>query len=93
MTKEKLLQSFESACVKSEYEVIGIVFHKNGCCCDEPILITTNPIPVSDNRPDGLNYSCQCACGRWVTSGNSTPSEALAEYEDMTRRKESKIKA
>ena len=66
--------------ISSVFSVIGIVNDLNGCCTDRPILITGNKI---DNR---INYSCQCACGMWCTSGHMTASEALKEYEEMTNR-------
>lgn len=61
---------------------MGVVWGSNGCCQDQPIIITVNV--CSDNT---LNYSCQCGCGGWCTNGHRSEAEALREYEDMTERK------
>lgn len=87
MTREKIIKDLKAAHVRSYYEIVGIVYHANGCCPDKPIIITANETNVSEYHPDGVNYSCQCACDCWCTNGHGTPSEALAEYEDMTKRK------
>ena len=61
------------------YHVEKILFMKNGCCEDLPVILTTN------KRTDGtINYSCQCACNCWCTNGHDTPAEAVCEYERMT---------
>ncbi len=67
----------------AHYTVIGIVNMRNGCCNDQPILLTSNRC---DQWKDGINYSCQCGCGGWCTNGHSTASAALMEYERMTER-------
>ena len=63
------------------YIMVGSVRIKNGCCKNKPVMITVNPL-----RAGRLNYSCQCACGGWCTSGHSTASKALEEYEEMSNR-------
>ena len=59
--------------------VIGIVYMKNGCCKDQPVLITANRHPEV-----GINYSCQCGCGMWCTTGHPTPVGALKDYQTMS---------
>lgn len=81
---EKTLRAEIPVDVSSPYKVMGIVYDPNGCCKDRPILITTNRM---HNRNNKINYSCQCACGMWCTSGHPNASEALHEYEQMTKRK------
>lgn len=67
------------AFVQKPFQPIGAVYITNGCCRNRPVLITAN------KRTNGtLNYSCQCACGGWVTTGCDTASEALQHYERMT---------
>lgn len=68
------------ATISKGFYPIGFVRDYNGCCSDRPILITANKAEYR------LNYSCQCACGMWCTNGHKTASEALKEYEEMTRR-------
>ena len=68
--------------VQSRYLVIGIVNNiKNGCCKDQPILITATYNPAI-----GRVYSCQCGCGCWCTTGHPTPSGALKDYQTMSNR-------
>lgn len=67
--------------VSDHFAIIGIVNDSNGCCKDRPILITGN------KYHERINYSCQCACGMWCTSGHTSASAALLEYENMTIRK------
>lgn len=67
--------------VSQQYTIIGAMRIKNGCCKNKPVIITVNPL-----RAGRLNYSCQCACGGWCTSGHSTVSKALEEYEEMSNR-------
>ena len=69
--------------VSSSYNVIGIIHMKNGCCKDQSVLLTANNCSHWKN---GINYSCQCACGGWCTNGHSSASEALKEYEKMSLR-------
>ena len=70
------------------YAIMGVIYAHNGCCKDKPYLLTGNKIAVSKTRPEGINYSCQCACGMWCTNGHGTPGGAIDEYEEMTRRYE-----
>lgn len=65
------------------YTVIGIVYMKNGCCNDQPVLLTANRCT---HWKEGINYSCQCGCGGWCTNGHDSASGALQEYEGMTSR-------
>lgn len=78
---DKVLRIEIPISVSQQYSVLGVVNDFNGCCPDRPILITGNKLR------DHINYSCQCACGMWCTNGHITASEALQEYEEMTRRK------
>ena len=62
----------------------------NGCCDKQFFILTANK---SDGWRSGINYSCQCACGGWCTSGHETEQEAVEEYRKMCndyqkRRKE-----
>jgi len=67
------------ALVQAPFQPIGAAYIENGCCRNRPVLITAN------KRTNGtLNYSCQCACGLWCTTGCDTASEALQHYERMT---------
>lgn len=67
------------------YKVHRIVYdHLNGCCRSLPILVTTNT--VLEGEKLRLNYSAQCACGGWCTTGMWTAQGALDEYDRMTRR-------
>lgn len=76
---DKVIRIEIPATVSDSFHVIGVVNDFNGCCQDRPILITGNKV---DNH---INYSCQCACGMWCTSGHRTASEAFKEYERMTK--------
>lgn len=70
------------------YRVERVVYgHKNGCCAKLPILITVNEVPARNGESARLNYSAQCACGGWCTSGQRTPQAALDQYDRMTYRK------
>lgn len=77
---DKVLRLEIPSSVSQKYSVLGVVNDFNGCCQDRPILITGNKVH------NHINYSCQCACGMWCTNGHRTASEALKEYEEMTRR-------
>ena len=35
-------------------------------------------------RMGGINYSCQCGCGAWCTTGHPTPVGALKDYQTMS---------
>ena len=74
------------------YRVEGVVYgHKNGCCKRLPILITANVVPPYNGEPARHNYSGQCACGGWCTSGQRTAQEALDQYDRMTYRQMHKL--
>ena len=65
--------------------------HWNGCCKDKPILITSHLVPTWDGErwrsgPFKLRFNATCACGKWCTSGQLTPEEALDQYDRMTDR-------
>lgn len=72
--------------VADYYTILGAIYAHNGCCENKPYLLTGNRCETSGQRPEGINYSCQCACGMWCTNGHGTPEEAIAEYENMSRR-------
>jgi len=61
------------------FTVVGIVHMENGCCKDQPVLITANILPNNET-----NYSCQCGCGMWCTTGHPTPVGALRDYQTMS---------
>lgn len=64
--------------VGRHYKLKEIVFMYNGCCPDLPVFLTTN------KRPDGkTNYSCQCACNGWCTTGCTTAEDAIDRYWKM----------
>ena len=66
--------------VPSDCSLIGVANIDNGCCESEPVLITAK------RWPDGsVYYSCQCACGGWVTTGYLSRSKAINEYKRMNR--------
>lgn len=67
------------ALVQKPFEPIGAVYIKNGCCKNRPVLITANR--TTSGR---LNFSCQCACGLWCTSGARSASGALQQWERMS---------
>ena len=79
-TMEELKEIYgERVTVPAPYHAEKIIYMKNGCCADLPVILTTN------KRDDGsLNYSCQCACNGWCTTGCDTEAEALCHYERMT---------
>ena len=65
--------------VPAPYHALGVIYAANGCCPDKPVVLTVN------QTYNGLfNFSCQCACGGWCTSGKPTPHGAIAEYGRMT---------
>lgn len=53
----------------------------NGCCEGRPVIITSNLTP--DGR---TNYSAQCACGGWCTTGKDTAEGAAREWMRMNGR-------
>ena len=69
--------------VSRSFVVTGLSDEENGCCEDQPILITASVATLKNNEPI---YSCQCACGMWCTTGHTTDWEALKDYEEMTKR-------
>lgn len=71
--------SLNKARVSDHYVVSGIVYMMNGCCKDKPVLVTVNRMPDGE-----LNYSCQCSCGAWCTTGHPTPVGALRDYQTMS---------
>lgn len=71
--------SLRDAQVKDSLVVTGIVYMANGCCKDKPVLVTVNRMPNGE-----LNYSCQCSCGAWCTTGHPTSVGALRDYQTMT---------
>ena len=78
---ERLIQEYGSRIsVRSEYQVKRVIWMKNGCCPDLPVLLTANWIK-EDSR---WNYSCQCACDGWCTTGCKTPEEAIDHYRMMS---------
>lgn len=73
--------------VNQHFTVLArIKIAENGCCSDRDFLLTVNPIKPSAERPDGRNYSCQCSCGSWCTTGCRTAGEAINEYLAMCER-------
>ena len=67
--------------VKKPYKVTKVISMKNGCCEDLPVFLTANYIK-NENR---WNYSCQCACDGWCTTGCNTPEEAIDHYRRMSK--------
>lgn len=65
--------------VPGRFLVTGIVNMRNGCCDNQPVLIT-----ASYNAKTGIVYSCQCGCGAWCTTGHPTPVGALKDYQTMS---------
>ena len=57
------------------YLPIGLVYMKNGCCEDRPVVIT---------RSAAGAISAQCACGGWCTNGHRTATAAILEYRHMS---------
>lgn len=60
------------------YKLREIVFMPNGCCPDLPVFLTTN-----NTREGKTNYSCQCACNGWCTTGCTTAEDAIDRYWKM----------
>lgn len=69
---------YDDSKVEKCYTVVGIVAMNNGCCKDQPVLITANDFNGN------TNYSCQCGCGMWCTTGHPTPVGALRDYQTMS---------
>lgn len=70
--------TFNSDNVSPVYHVMGIVYMHNGCCKNKPVLITEN------HYKQGINYSCQCSCGTWCTTGHPTVAGAVKDYQTMS---------
>lgn len=70
--------TYDTDNVSPAYTVVGLAYMKNGCCKDKPVLITKNSIR------GGENYSCQCSCGIWCTTGHPTIAGAVKDYQTMS---------
>lgn len=70
--------TYDSDCVSRSDTVVGLIYMKNGCCKDKPVLVTKNSIRGYEN------YSCQCACGIWSTTGHPTIAGAVKNYQTMS---------
>lgn len=68
------------------YKPLEIHFiDKNGCCEKNYFVVTAN------RRLNGdINYSCQCGCGGWCTSGHNNKENAINEYKSMCSRRTKK---
>lgn len=76
---EDLYSIDPEAIVSGPFVPIGYAHSTNGCCEGRRVIITRN------ERLDGsMNYSAQCACGGWCTTGCDTPEEALRHYIRMS---------
>ena len=63
------------------YKVEQVLHTVNGCCPGRPVIITSN------GTLDGhTNYSAQCACGGWCTTGRTTAKGAADEWQKMCGR-------
>lgn len=62
--------------------ILTNLFMENGCCPGRPVVVTGNRVTFSRS----VNYSAQCACGLWCTTGCSTPEAAVSEYKRMTAK-------
>ena len=74
---EHVYQTEVSAYVLDRNTVLGFLFVKNGCCPDRPVLL------VGTETVSGMYYSCQCACGEFITGMFKEPADAVAAYENM----------
>ena len=63
------------------YHIERILYMQNECCRDLPVLLTYNRLPNGKK-----NYSCQCACNGWCTTGTDDPHEAISFYREMNAR-------
>lgn len=70
--------TYDADKVSPAYTTIGLVYMPNGCCKDQPVLITKNYMRGGDN------YSCQCGCGIWCTTGHPTVAGAIKDYQTMS---------
>ena len=67
--------------ISPPYHPLKLLRIKNGCCPGRPAVLTVNA--KADGSP---NYSVQCACNLWCTTGCDTPEEAEDYYRGMTAR-------
>ena len=65
------------------YKPVAFYPIRNNGCCDKTFFILT-----SNETNHGTNYSCQCGCGGWCTTGCKTEAEAVREYRKMCDRYE-----
>ena len=70
--------TYDTDRVSPSFTTVGLVYMPNGCCKDQPVLITKNYMRGGDN------YSCQCACGIWCTTGHPTVAGAIKDYQTMS---------
>jgi hypothetical protein len=64
------------------YKPLEIHFiENNGCCEKNYFVLTSNKIPG-----EGINYSCQCGCGGWCTTGHRKKEDAINDYIEMCKR-------
>ena len=62
--------------------LLGIMKIENGCCKDEPVLVTACLRP-NDKK---VIYSLQCACGMWCTNGFENLSDAINDWLRMSKK-------
>lgn len=67
-----------TADIPEQFTPIGVLEIRNKCCPGRPVILTRNDYHGCDN------YSAQCACGRWVTTGCGSSGAAVLEWERMT---------
>jgi hypothetical protein len=61
--------------------LIAIYPITNNKCCDKGFfLLTANS---ANGWESGINFSCQCGCGGFCTTGYSTEQEAVDAYRRM----------
>lgn len=79
---EKVIQvKCKQLSVPKYLTLIGALKIKNGCCKDEPVLITG--CIGTDNKEI---YSLQCSCGCWCTNGFGTIAEAINDWIRMSKK-------
>ena len=61
--------------LSKQYKPVAVVYMKNGCCPDKPVIVVKTKNGV---------VSAQCACGMWCTNGHRTATVAVKEYERMS---------
>ena len=63
------------------FELVGIISTENNCCPGEFVFVTVN------NTHNGRkNYSTQCACGGWCSTGTDNIQDAINEWDKMNKR-------